>query len=78
MDLLNTYANFVQENDKGERAAFEAAMIERITKSEQGYKMSDLMYELFLCQKRVAILQGEIEGLKVAVGAALKPSKKIK
>lgn len=62
MDLLGTYAKYVETDNKAERAAFEAAMVDRL--KTDGYKMSDLLYELFVCQKRVAILQGEFEAMK--------------
>ncbi len=53
MDLLATFLNFVEDNNGGERAAFEAAMEERIRTS--GYKMSDLIYELFCVQKNMSL-----------------------
>lgn len=62
MDLLTTYAKYVETDNKAERAAFEAAMTDRLR--GDGYKMSDLLYELFVCQKRVAILQGEFEVIR--------------
>lgn len=62
MDLLGTYAKYVEKDNQAERAAFEAAMVDRL--KTDGYKMADLIYELFVCQKRVAILQGEFEAMK--------------
>jgi hypothetical protein len=62
MKLLDTFQSFVTEDDKAQRAAFEAAMIQRIQK--EGYKFSDMLYELFLCQVAVANLSEEITKLK--------------
>ena len=55
MSLLDTYKAYTID-EKGERAAFEAAMVERINKAP-GYKMADLMWDLYLCQKRLAALE---------------------
>lgn len=45
MSLLDTFGNYLIDGDKGRRAVFEAAMIKRI-ESGEGYKMSDLLYEV--------------------------------
>lgn len=62
MDLLATFLHFVEANEGGERAAFEAAMEERIR--TKGYKMSDLMFEVFVCQRNMALLSAEVDHLK--------------
>lgn len=54
MNLLNVFADFVQK-DGAERAAFEAAFVELI--ETKGYKMSDLIYDVFCCQKKIAFLE---------------------
>lgn len=62
MKLLDTFTDYVSEDDKGQRAVFEAAMIQRL--QNEGYKMVDLLYELFLCQVAISKLSGQIEALK--------------
>lgn len=58
MSLLKIFDTFTEEQDKGKRAAFEAAMHEKITTS--GYKMSELLYELFLAQEDIQYLKEQV------------------
>ncbi len=56
--MLETVEAFCKKDDSAERAAFEAAMINKI--ENEGYKMSDLLYELFRCQKDIALLKEQM------------------
>ncbi len=60
--LVDTFSSFVTEGDKHERAVFDAAMVERL-KTER-YTVADVMYDVFLAQKGLALLQIELEAVK--------------
>ena len=55
MSLLKTLTDYSVDS-KAERAAFEAAMTERLSKAP-GYKMADLMWDMYLCEKRIQALE---------------------
>ena len=67
MDLLNTVANYLEENEDGERAVFEAAMQERL--ATKGYKMSDLLYDLYVCQRQQIVLKKDFIELQNLVNS---------
>lgn len=49
MDLLQTFAEYASKDQAVEKAAFEAAMVEKL--KDNPYKMSDLLYALYRCQR---------------------------
>lgn len=53
--LLHIMGNFQADAEKAEKASFNKAMEERIKKD--GYTVSDLMYEVYVCQKQIAKLK---------------------
>lgn len=55
MSLLKTLQDY-SVDEKAERAAFEAAMVERISKAP-GYKVADLLWDLYICEKRIRALE---------------------
>ena len=55
---------------KGERAIFEAAMCEKI-ESPEGYKMSDLMFDVYQCQRDINILNQQLSILAVDLATIL-------
>lgn len=59
MSLANIIATFAAEGNKGDRAVFEAAMIERI--KNEGYSMSDLIYEVYQCQVQISQIKAILE-----------------
>ncbi len=63
MTLLNTFTKFATTADAARRAVFEAAMVERLSKGE-GYKMSDMLYELCDAQGRISDLEDRLETLE--------------
>lgn len=58
MSLLKTVCDYCEQDENAERAAFEAAMIDRI--QNEGYKVSDLMFEVYQCQKDIEILKNTL------------------
>ena len=71
--LIDTFAEFVAKDDLAQKAAFEAAMINRI--ETEGYKMCDMLYELFQCQCDISHLKGSINELFALWEAEAKPFK---
>jgi hypothetical protein len=59
--MAQTVRDFEQDH-LADKAVFEAAMIKRI--ETEGYKMSDMLYELYLCQRAISQLKYEIEEIK--------------
>ena len=55
MSLLDTMSEFVKQDDKAERAAFEKAMTDKLSKDKM--TMGDLFYEVYLCQKALGVLE---------------------
>ena len=51
MDLLKTVEEFAGKDRAAERATFEAAMIKKL--QEEPYKMSDLLYNVYRCQRDI-------------------------
>lgn len=81
MSLLNTMANYINDNDKGEKAAFDAAMIDRVSKEPLG--VSDIFWELYQTQKRLVALEGVVAALvannrPVNIPKAQSPKKPVK
>lgn len=78
MSMLDIFSSFVAKDDSACRAAFEAAMKTKI--ETEGYKMSDLMYEVFRCQSSVQALTLAVEQLAKAPASkqASKPKPKKK
>lgn len=62
MSILQTVQDFLADGDKSERAAFEAAMVKRIDSGE-GFKMSDLIYEVYRCQAAIKLLSDKFDKL---------------
>lgn len=60
--LVDIFSKFVMDRDKLDRAAFDAAMLERL-KTER-YTVADVMYDVFVAQKSVAMLTLEIEEMR--------------
>ena len=59
MSLLKIFDDFNdKDNEAVERAAFEAAMIKRI--DGEGYKMCDLMFEMYKLQRDVKMLKDAV------------------
>jgi hypothetical protein len=58
MSILDTFTEFTGKDDLGLRAVFEASMTKRI--QEKGYKMSDLLFELFQCQLDISSLKSSL------------------
>lgn len=61
MSILGMVEKFLADGEKGERAAFEAAMIERI--NTEGFKMSELIFEIYRCQSAIKLLNEKVEKL---------------
>lgn len=53
--LIHIVGAFTDDEEAAEKATFCKAMEERINKD--GYKMSDLMFEVFVCQKQICALK---------------------
>lgn len=71
--LVDTFSSYVTCGDKLERAAFDAAMTERLSKER--YTMADVMYDVFLAQKGLAVLTLEVEQLKAKLAHKAQPAK---
>lgn len=77
MKLIDTFTEFTAKGDLGMRSLFEAAMTKRV--KEEGYKMSDLLYELFQCQLEISSLRQATDHLHLQLNSkSLKVSKKKK
>lgn len=74
MTMLDTFSDFVKSGDEGCKAAFVAAMTKRI--QTEGYKMHDLMYEVFCCQSEIYKLRQMVEHLPAKVAHKPKPKPK--
>jgi hypothetical protein len=61
MRMIDTFHDFVNEGEEGTKAAFEASRRKRIENG--GYKMSDLMYEVFCCQSDISMLMAFVAEL---------------
>jgi hypothetical protein len=55
MNLLGTVLDFTESDRDADRAVFEAAMLKRI--KEGGLKMSDIIYEIYVCQREIQNLK---------------------
>jgi hypothetical protein len=76
MSLTEMFTQFVDTPEVARRAVFEAAMIKRL-ESGQGYKMSEMMFDLFECQRRLDNAEDEIDRMDVRIDALVaKISKK--
>lgn len=53
--LNEIVSDYLEANDAGDRAAFDAAMENEILRGD-GYRLRDLMYEVYRLQKDVATL----------------------
>lgn len=62
MSLLGMMIDYTQKDEQAEKATFEAAMTQRI--ETQGYRMADVMWELYKCQKDINTLAHALEALK--------------
>lgn len=60
--MIETVKDYCEDNEQALRAQFEAAMIKRI--DEKGYKMSDLMFEVFCCQQAIWNIQDRLDELE--------------
>jgi hypothetical protein len=60
--LIETMGDFCAKPEIAERAAFEAAMVDRI--AAEGYRFADLFWEIYLCQRMIASLQMRLEELQ--------------
>lgn len=80
MSLLTIMQDFTEKDDSAEKAAFEKAMTERINKD--GYKMADLMFEVYKCQRDLALVVVAVESIiedcsdKPTTVSRKKPAKK--
>jgi hypothetical protein len=63
MELCKTFTDFVGDREEVERTLFEKAMVDRIEKGE-GYRLCDLIYDVFVCQKQISILQKELDHMQ--------------
>ena len=61
MSLLNLFSEYAGKGDQVERAAFDAAMIDYISKHP--YSISDVLWELYKCQQDIALIMGFIKVL---------------
>lgn len=61
MNLIDTFNVIVSTPDAAKRAVFEAAMTERI--NTVGYKMTDLLWDVFQAQHDVSILSKAVDAL---------------
>ncbi len=58
MTLLRTFEDFASRSyDAVERTVFLKSMEERINDPERGYKMQDLIYDVYICQNQIANLK---------------------
>lgn len=76
MKMLETYSDFVRSGDEGCKAAFVAAMTKRI--QTDGYKMQDLMYEVFCCQCEIERLSSILACIKEEIVKKPEPKSKPK
>lgn len=73
MKMIDTFEEYISDECKAQRALFESAMEKRI--QTQGYKMSDLMYEVFCCQNAFANLKEQFENLKRELAEMKEPKR---
>lgn len=55
MRLLDVFNNYSGQKGLSERAVFEAAMKEKI--GSEPYRMADLLWEVYQCQREIEFLQ---------------------
>ena len=67
MSLLNILNEFEKDEEAPLRAVFEASMLKRI--EEKGYKMSDLVFDVFRAQQACAAILRKHEELEKRVEA---------
>ncbi len=72
MSLFDTFKDYVRSENCA-RTVFEAAMKKRI--ETEGYKMSDLLYDLYDCQMRVKALE---DWMQVHTSKSIKVERKAK
>lgn len=76
--MIDTFSEFVEQDNQGRKAAFMAAMAKRI--QTERYMMGDLLYELFECQCEIRNLTARFDAqntaLKIIVGAKEAKKKK--
>lgn len=72
--MVDTFAEFVTKDDSASRATFEAAMKKRI--ETEGYKMWDLMYEVYCCQASLRYLSEKVEKLVARASHKRNPKSK--
>ncbi len=68
MSLLEIVSEYCKDGDTAEKAVFDVAMKDKI-ENQGGYKLSDMLYELFVCQKELHILSCKVESLTKAKSA---------
>lgn len=85
--MIDTFTDFVEQDNQGRKAAFMAAMAKRI--QTERYMMGDLLYELFECQCDILHLKSMVNdictqldnhkaAIKLSVGLKEKKKKKEK
>ncbi len=74
MSLLQMYSEYCAKPESARRSIFEAAMVDRLENGE-GYKMSDLLFELCQCQSDLHILKSQVDSLtaRISKKASRKP-----
>lgn len=72
MDLLKIFGEYANKDQAVEKAAFEAAMVERL--KTDPLKMSDLLFSLYKCQRDLEMMGAAISTLAIEI-AALQPKR---
>jgi shikimate kinase len=72
MSLLQIFGEYCEEDEAARKAVFEAAMVKRLAKGGEGYKMSDMLYELCDAEARLVVLEAQVEAIEARLNKRAK------